>query len=90
VFEEAVVRRITDGGRPQILSGDSKPAWLHHVAYQWDGVTDQGDFFKGGFGNQILYVSPRKDVVIAHFGTNASLDAKPYLLPLRAMVNELF
>src|SRR5262245_51332537 len=36
VFSEAVVRRITEGGRPQILK-DSDPARRHHVAYQWDG-----------------------------------------------------
>lgn len=90
VFSEAVVRRITDGGRPQILATSEHPKWVHHVAYQWDGVTDKGDFFKGGFGGQLLYVAPRKDVVIAHLGTNAALDSKPYLLPLRAMVDELF
>jgi CubicO group peptidase (beta-lactamase class C family) len=90
VFPDAVVRRIIGGGRPQIMAAGGRPKWLHHVAYQWDGVTDQGDFFKGGFGDQLLYVAPRKDVVIAYFGTNAALDSKPYLLPLRAMVDELF
>ena len=48
------------------------------------------DFFKGGFGDQLLYVAPRKDVVIAYFGTNASLESKAYPLPLRAMVDQLF
>jgi hypothetical protein len=60
------------------------------VAYQWDAVTDEGDLFKGGFGGQLLYISPRKDVVIAYVGTNAALDSKPYVLPLREMVRELF
>jgi len=90
VFSEAVVRRITSGGRPQILAAGSHPKWLHHVAYQWDAVTDKGDFFKGGFGDQLLYVAPRKDVVIAYLATNQGLNDKPYLLPLRAMVDELF
>ncbi len=90
VFSEAVARRITSGGRPQILATGSHPAWLHHVAYQWDAVTDKGDFYKGGFGDQLLYVAPRKDVVIAYFGTNAALDSKPYRLPVRTMVDELF
>jgi CubicO group peptidase (beta-lactamase class C family) len=90
VFSEAVVRRITGGGRPEILATGKHPKWLHHVAYQWDGVTDKGDFFKGGFGDQLLYVAPRKDVVIAYFGTNSALDSKPYRFPLRAMVDELF
>jgi CubicO group peptidase (beta-lactamase class C family) len=90
VLSEAVVHRITGGGRPQIMATGEHPKWMHHVAYQWDAVTDKGHFFKGGFGGQLLYVAPRKDVVIAYFGTNAALDSKPYLLPLRAMVDELF
>ena len=32
-------------------------------------VMDDGDFFKGGFGGQGLYISPSKDLVIAFFGT---------------------
>jgi CubicO group peptidase (beta-lactamase class C family) len=87
IFSDAVVRRIAEGGRPQILK---EPGRRHHVAYQWDGVTGKGDFYKGGFGDQLLYVAPRKDVVIAYFGTNATLDSRPYLLPLAAMVDELF
>jgi hypothetical protein len=35
-------------------------------------------------------VAPRKEVVIAYFGTNAAHDSKPFLLPLRALVEELF
>jgi CubicO group peptidase (beta-lactamase class C family) len=89
IFSDAVVRRITEGGRPQILK-DAESGRRHHVAYQWDGVTEKGDFYKGGFGDQLLYVAPRKDVVIAYFGTNAALDSKPYRLPLAAMVDELF
>ena len=60
------------------------------MAYQWDAVTTKGDFFEGGFGNQLLYVAPRKDVVIACFGTNESIDSAPVLLPLRQMVDDLF
>jgi CubicO group peptidase (beta-lactamase class C family) len=89
VFSDAVRRRIADPGRPQILA-PGHPTWLHHVAYQWDAVTDKGDFWKGGFGDQLLYVAPRKEVVVAYFGTNAALDSKPFLLPLRAMVDDLF
>ncbi len=90
VISDRVLRRITDPGRPQILEPGSHPAWLTHVAYQWDGVTDKGDFFKGGFGDQLLYVAPRKGVVIAYFGTNQALDYKPHRLPLRQMVEDLF
>jgi hypothetical protein len=73
-----------------LAPGASHPAWLHHVAYQWAAVTDKGDFWKGGFGDQLLFVAPRKEVVIAYFGTNAAHDSKPFLLPLRALVEELF
>jgi hypothetical protein len=38
----------------------------------------------------LLYVAPRKNVVIAYFGTNQSLDFKPHLLPLRQMIEDLF
>ena len=88
-ISDRVRRRITEGGRPQILE-PGHPAWLTHVAYQWDAVTDKGDFFKGGFGDQLLYVAPRKGVVIAYFGTNQSVSFEPRLLPLRRMVDDLF
>ena len=42
---------------------------VRHNSYQWDFVMEDGDFFKGGYGGQGLYVSPRNDVVIAFFGT---------------------
>ena len=90
VISDRVRRRITGPGRPQILEPGSHPAWLTDVAYQWDGLTDKGDFFKGGFGDQLLCVAPRKNVVIAYFGTNQSLDFKPHLLPLRQMIEDLF
>jgi CubicO group peptidase (beta-lactamase class C family) len=90
VIQDRVLRRITTGGRPQILESSEHAPGSHHVAYQWDGVLAQGDFFKGGFGDQLVYVAPRKDVVIAYFATNESLDFKPHLLPLRRMVDDLF
>jgi hypothetical protein len=30
---------------------------------------EDGDFFKGGYGGQGLYISPAHDLVIAYFGT---------------------
>lgn len=41
-----------------------------HATYQWDIVMEDGDFFKEGGGGQGLYVSPRRDLVIAYFGTH--------------------
>lgn len=40
-----------------------------HATYQWDIVMEDGDFFKEGGGGQGLYISPRRDLVIAYFGT---------------------
>ena len=40
-----------------------------HNSYQWDIVTEDGHFFKSGFGGQGLYVAPDLDLVIAWFGT---------------------
>jgi hypothetical protein len=40
-----------------------------HNSYQWDVVTTDGDFYKGGVGGQGLYVSPSRDLVIAWFAT---------------------
>ena len=47
----------TDGGRPQILAPGEPSKSIHDVADQWDGVTEKGDFFKGGFGGQFLDVA---------------------------------
>jgi len=38
-----------------------------HNAYQWDFVMPDGDFFKTGLNGQGLYISPKKDLVIACF-----------------------
>jgi CubicO group peptidase (beta-lactamase class C family) len=38
-----------------------------HNAYQWDFVMEDGDFFKAGLNGQGLYISPKKDLVIACF-----------------------
>jgi CubicO group peptidase (beta-lactamase class C family) len=90
VISDRVLQRIVAPGRRQLFDAGTPPTWLSHVAYQWDAVTDKGDFFKGGFGDQLLYVAPRKNVVIAYFATNQSLDFKPRLLPLRRLIDDLF
>lgn len=38
-------------------------------SYQWDAVFSDGDFYKGGMNGQGIYVSPKKDVVVAWFAT---------------------
>ena len=42
---------------------------LLHSNYMWSAVYEDGDFYKGAHGGQGLYISPRKDLVIAFFGT---------------------
>lgn len=75
---EAHLAKIRAGGRPELfLRGPSGPpiiAALHgetprHNVDQWDYVFEDGDFFKGGYGGQGLYISPARDLVVAYFGT---------------------
>lgn len=74
LVSDAYLEKIHHGGRPPIfdaareiplqIDGESP----RHNTYQWDFVMDDGDFFKGGFGGQGLYISPSRDLVIAFFG----------------------
>ena len=73
VVSAAYVREIQTGGRKEIfMKGEigaamqkvhfpNDPPTAHH--WQWDGVWDDGDFFKGGVFGQGLYVSPARDLV---------------------------
>jgi CubicO group peptidase (beta-lactamase class C family) len=69
--------KILNQGRPELFMGGTLGPKLTeelgeqpcHNSYQWDFVMDDGDFFKGGYGGQGLYISPRRDRVIAFFGT---------------------
>lgn len=76
VISDTYLENIQQGGRPDIFNAgrednvrrvDGEPA--RHNSYQWDFVMDDGDFFKGGYGGQGLYISPSRDLVIAFFGT---------------------
>ncbi len=93
IISENFMKRILENGRPDLVKDwvfGPKPDWLDHVAYQWDAVTKQSKFFKGGFGGQFLYVAPQKDAVIAYFGTNKSVDDIPPQLNLTELVDSLF
>jgi len=76
VVSDSYLAKIQTGGRPAIFNADREDnprrvdgeAALHN-SYQWDFVMKDGDFFKGGFGGQGLYVSPSRDLVVAFFGT---------------------
>ena len=73
----AYMEKIQLSGRPELAPDDlreRRSAQLgddsfRHNSYQWDIVTSDGHFFKGGFGGQGLYVSPSQDLVVAWFGT---------------------
>ena len=76
VISDSYLQKIQKGGRPEIFNVgqeddvrrvDGEPA--RHNSYQWDFVMEDGDFFKGGFGGQGLYISPSRDLVIAFFGS---------------------
>ncbi len=93
IISDNFLRRISQNGRRDLVKDwvfGPRPAWLDHVAYQWDAITTSGYFFKGGFGGQILFIAPQKDVVIAHFGTNKTLDDRGPMLRLGALVDDLF
>ncbi|MEZ4520492.1 MAG: serine hydrolase domain-containing protein [Thermomicrobiales bacterium] len=82
VADESIIsathmRRIQEEGRPEIFdkagAGQSTIASLRGErprfnSWQWDFVTDDGDFYKGGFGGQGLYISPSRDLVVAYTG----------------------
>lgn len=80
VVSSAYLRKIQKGGRPNLIKGANwylklsaiaTGVTVSHSTYQWDMVTSSGDFFKGGYGGQGLYVSPGRDLVVAWFGTPA-------------------
>ena len=78
VIPAEYLKKIQFGGRPALFdrgaTGQSILKNLHgehprHNVDQWDYVMEDGDFFKGGYGGQGLYISPVRDLVIAYFGT---------------------
>jgi CubicO group peptidase (beta-lactamase class C family) len=75
VVSQRYLDNIQKQGRPQVFRAllDEQDQLVdgeapRHNSYQWDFVMADGDFFKGGFGGQGLYISPSRDLVIAFFG----------------------
>jgi len=76
LVSDAYLENIQNGGRPAIFNVGREDAVrkvdgeaARHNSYQWDFVMNDGDFFKGGYGGQGLYISPSRDLVIAFFGS---------------------
>lgn len=94
LFPEPVIpaehlAKIQSGGRRDIFGrGPTGPKIVemlhgehpHHNIDQWDYVMEDGDFFKGGYGGQGLYISPTLDLVIAYYGTPFDERMKPHEL----------
>ena len=74
VVSDAYLEKIQKGGRPEIFDAARENPSLvdgespRHNTWQWDFVMEDGDFFKGGYGGQGLYVSPSRNLVVAFFG----------------------
>lgn len=76
LISDSYLEKIQGGGRPEIFNAgrEDNPRLVdgespRHNSYQWDFVMPDGDFYKGGYGGQGLYISPSRDLVIAFFGT---------------------
>ena len=76
IISDAYLEKIQKGGRAEIfvVDVDAEDSFVdgelpRHNTYQWDFVIQDGDFFKGSFGDQGVYISPSRDLVIAFFGS---------------------
>jgi len=76
VISDAALEKIRKGVRPDVYRADfdeddgfADSEAARRNSYQWDFVMNDGDFFKGGFAGQGIYISPSPDLVIAFFHT---------------------
>ena len=76
IISDAYLEKIQKGGRAEtfVVDVDAEDSFVdgelpRHNTYQWDFVIQDGDFFKGGFGDQGVYILPSRDLVIAFFGS---------------------
>jgi CubicO group peptidase (beta-lactamase class C family) len=83
------IDKLLHDGRPELLAPGHDPR-VHHASYQWDQVGTQGELEKDGFGDQSLFVDRNRDLVIAYFGTNVTVDTPGLRLPLRELAARYF
>lgn len=75
VVSDALLRAITDGGREDIFRAgygrrfQEDPDKPRFLSWHWDRVWPDGDFYKGGWGGQGLFISQRADLVVGFFGS---------------------
>lgn len=73
--QENFHQKLLEDARPALFENASWNAYATaddhptHAAWQTDVVFADGDFGKGGWGGQFLYVSPSRNLVVAWFGT---------------------
>ncbi len=70
IFSELYRQNVVKGRRDVFLAGDGslpleKPENPLFASWQWDKVWGDGDMLKGGVFGQALFVSPRRNIVIA-------------------------
>src|SRR5690606_37474106 len=72
------LRQIQELGRPALFEIGGPGRGIierlrgerpRHNSWQWDFVAEDGDFYKGGYGGQGLYISPIRHLVVAFTGT---------------------
>ncbi len=95
IVSDAMIQRIQNGGRPEIFdkgalgrnSLNTLPEYDRplHNTYQWDVVWGDGDFYKGGYGGQGIYVSPLRDLVIVWFASGTEQEVSDTMAYARAI-----
>jgi len=93
LVSDAYLHKVQKGGRPEVfLKGRGVKELTaalgerpRHNTYQWDFVMEDGDFYKGGFMGQMLYVSPSRDLLVTAFATGAEGDVLGNIAYARAL-----
>jgi len=96
VVSEAMLKDLTAGARPALYTVGEGAAIRaefaadppSHASWQWDMIWPDGDAFKGGYSGQGLFVSPRRDLVMAWYGTHDP-SAEPGELHLASVARQL-
>jgi CubicO group peptidase (beta-lactamase class C family) len=77
IVSAAYLKDLQEGGNPESFkAGENVERNVQRFGeapvsnhWQWDAIFADGDLWKSGFQGQGLYVSPKRDVVVAFFST---------------------